>query len=68
MHPAASIVIFTTLTGAGYGLLFWLGIAAALQRLPHDRFFAGAALGVAFIAVTVGLVSSVFHLGRPERA
>lgn len=68
MHPAVSIVIFTTLTGAGYGLLFWLGIAAALQRLPQDRFFAAAALGIAFIAVTIGLISSVFHLGRPERA
>jgi len=23
MHPALSVIFFTTLSGAGYGLLFW---------------------------------------------
>lgn len=68
MHPAASIIVFTTLTGAGYGLLFWLGLLGTLQRLPDDRGFAVASLLLASVAVSVGLASSAFHLGRPERA
>ena len=68
MHPAASIIVFTTLTGAGYGLLFWLGLFGALELLPADPVFAAASLLLAFVAVSGGLVSSAFHLGRPERA
>lgn len=68
MHPSASIIVFTTLTGAGYGLLFWLGAAAALGLLPASPGFAAAALGLAFAAITAGLLSSLLHLGRPERA
>src|SRR5581483_5371303 len=30
--------------------------------------FAGIALGLSLTTVTVGLLSSTFHLGRPERA
>lgn len=26
MHPAPSVIIFTTFSGLGFGLLFWLGI------------------------------------------
>ena len=26
MHPAPSIIAFTTLSGLGFGLMFWLGI------------------------------------------
>ena len=68
MHPAASIIVFTTLSGAGYGLLFWLGLGAAIGILPADRGFGAVALGLAFVAVSAGLGSSVLHLGRPERA
>jgi sulfite dehydrogenase (quinone) subunit SoeC len=68
VHPAASIIVFTTLTGAGYGLLFWLGIAGALLLLPPDPGFAATALLLAFVVVSGGLASSAFHLGRPERA
>ena len=68
MHPAASIIVFTTLTGAGYGLLFWLGLASALGVLPGSQGFAAATLGLAFAAITGGLCSSLLHLGRPERA
>jgi len=68
LHPAASIIVFTTLSGAGYGLVFWLGIAAAGGWLRGDRGFGAAALGLALVAVTAGLLASTFHLGRPERA
>ncbi|TIU14946.1 MAG: hypothetical protein E5W40_05030, partial [Mesorhizobium sp.] len=30
MHPAFSVVFFTTATGAGYGLLALLGVLAGL--------------------------------------
>jgi sulfite dehydrogenase (quinone) subunit SoeC len=68
VHPSPSLIVFTTLTGAGYGLLFWLGLGAASGILPPDRAFAATSLALALVAVTGGLVSSVFHLGRPERA
>jgi DMSO reductase anchor subunit len=68
VHPSASIIVFTTLTGAGYGLLFWLGLGAAAGLLPPDRAFVLSALGLALLVVTGGLVSSAFHLARPERA
>ena len=28
MHPANSVIIFTTLSGFGFGLIFWLGLGA----------------------------------------
>jgi DMSO reductase anchor subunit len=68
MHPASSVIFFTVASGAGYGLLLLLGIGGALGWLPPDRGFGAAALGLALLAVTVGLVSSTFHLGHPERA
>ena len=34
MHPAYSVIIFTTMSGAGFGLLVWL---AALALLGQDR-------------------------------
>jgi DMSO reductase anchor subunit len=68
MHPAFSVIIFTTLSGAGYGLLWWLGLYAAASALPDNRIFAAASLVLALGAVAVGLISSTFHLGHPERA
>jgi len=68
VHPALSVIIFTTSSGAGYGLLAWLGILAASGNMPPDRLFGVIALGLALGAVTVGLLSSTFHLGHPERA
>jgi DMSO reductase anchor subunit len=68
MHPALSVILFTTLSGAGYGLLALIGILTPFGLLPSDRFFGLAALGLALGAVTIGLLSSTLHLGRPERA
>ncbi|HFD15612.1 MAG TPA: dimethyl sulfoxide reductase anchor subunit [Rhodospirillales bacterium] len=68
MHPALSIILFTTSSGAGYGMLFLLGLGAALGLLPTSRGFGLAACGLALGFVTFGLVSSTFHLGHPERA
>ena len=68
MHPALSVIVFTTFSGAGYGLLAWLGVLAPAGLLPAERGFGAAALGLALATVTAGLIASTFHLGHPERA
>lgn len=68
MHPAWSIILFTTSSGAGYGILFWLGLLAPFGALPAHRGFALLAFTLGLGLVTFGLVSSLFHLGHPERA
>ncbi len=68
MHPAYSVIAFTTASGAGYGLLTLLAVFAALGLLPADRWFGFTAFGLAFALVVGGLLSSMFHLGHPERA
>ena len=68
MHPAYSVIFFTTASGAGYGLVALLGIFAAFGWLPADRWLGGVGLFVGLALVTTGLLSSTFHLGHPERA
>ncbi len=68
MHPAPSVIVFTVASGAGYGLLAWLGVLAGLGLLPADRWLGVAGLGAAAALITGGLVASTWHLGRPERA
>ncbi len=68
MHPAYSVIFFTTASGAGYGLLFLLGLWAAFGALPPDPWLGVVALGLALGLVSAGLLSSTAHLGRPERA
>lgn len=68
MHPAYSVILFTTASGAGYGLWFWLGLriatSGATMSLAHDL----VTLILGGFLVTLGLLSSTLHLGRPERA
>ncbi|MEM8581712.1 MAG: DmsC/YnfH family molybdoenzyme membrane anchor subunit [Pseudomonadota bacterium] len=64
MHPAASVIAFTTLSGLGFGLLTWLGIDSS----PPTGWTAFAFFFLAFALSVGGLISSTFHLGRPERA
>lgn len=64
MHPAPSIIIFTTLSGLGYGLAAVLGLglldpATLATKIAH-------VLAIAMIGV--GLMSSTLHLGNPQRA
>jgi DMSO reductase anchor subunit len=68
MHPAYSVILFTTASGAGYGLLFWLAVLNAVGTLPSDRWFGFTGLALSLGLITVGLLSSTFHLGHPERA
>lgn len=68
MHPAFSVIFFTTASGAGYGLLALLGIGVPLGLLPADRGFGIAGMVLALGLITAGLLASSAHLGRPERA
>ena len=68
MHPASSVILFTSASGAGYGALIWLGIGAAVGDLPAGRWVGFVAFLAALGLITVGLLASMFHLGHPERA
>ncbi len=69
MRPAASILLLTTATGFGFGLLAWLGAYAALGLLPPEApVLLAAGITVSLIFASLGLAASVFHLERKERA
>lgn len=64
MHPAPSVIIFTTFSGLGFGLLAWLGFG-----YPDVRgWVAFAFFAIAYLCAVGGLLASTFHLGHPERA
>lgn len=64
MHPAPSVILFTTFSGLGFGMLFWLGLGMpAPTGLVAFVFFA-----LAYVLAVGGLIASTFHLGHPERA
>jgi len=64
MYPAPSIIAFSTLSGLGFGLMFWLGIGMpGSTGLVAFVFFA-----IAYALAGAGLIASAFHLGHPERA
>lgn len=64
MHPAPSVIVFSTLSGLGFGLLFWLGI----DPTPPTGLTAFVFFAIAYALSVGGLLSSTFHLGHPERA
>ena len=68
MHPAYSVIFFTSASGGGYMLLALLGLFGALGILPVDPVLGVVGFGLGFVSVTAGLLSSTFHLGHPERA
>jgi DMSO reductase anchor subunit len=68
MNPAYSVILFTTASGAGYGLLALLGLVGFNHGAASSFFFGLVAIVVALGLITIGLLSSTFHLGHPERA
>ena len=68
MHPALSVILFTVLSGAGYGLLALAGLSGLLGVVPSDPVIGGLALGAALVLITLGLAASTRHLHHPERA
>ena len=68
MHPAYSVIVFTTASGAGLGLSAWLALFALLGLVPPARGLGLVGFTLALGLVAVGLLASTAHLGRPERA
>ncbi len=67
MHPALSVIFFTTLSGAGYGLWFLLALGV-LAGAPLPAPLRLAALLCGLVLVSAGLLASLSHLGQPQRA
>jgi DMSO reductase anchor subunit len=68
VNPAFSVILFTTLSGAGYGLLILIGLGAGFAPGAVQRTVAAAATLLALAMVAIGLMASFWHLGHPERA
>ncbi|HYD58079.1 MAG TPA: DmsC/YnfH family molybdoenzyme membrane anchor subunit [Burkholderiales bacterium] len=66
MKPAWSVVLFTTLAGAGQGLFLALFAADLLAKPARGFLFAGCVVALALLGA--GLLASFFHLGKPLRA
>ena len=64
MHPAPSIIAFTTFSGLGLGLLFWLGV----DPDAPTGWSAFAFFLIGYLLAVGGLMASALHLGRSERA
>ena len=64
MHPAFSVIVFTVLSGAGYGLAAVLG----LGLLDPSALATKIAHFLALAMISAGLLSSTLHLGNPQRA
>lgn len=67
MTPAFSVIVFTTLSGAGYGLLALLSVCAATGLIPRQFDLGVGGLGLALALIVIGLLSSLAHLGHPRR-
>lgn len=71
MHPALSVIFFTTLSGAGYGLLAWAGLLLCVPGVDGAsaplRGLLLWCLGLGLALVSAGFVSSLAHLGKPMR-
>lgn len=68
MNPAYSVIIFTTASGAGFGLLAWLAFSILTVPPASSPAYYLVAFGLAFALAIGGLLSSTLHLGHPERA
>ena len=64
MHPAPSVILFSVLSGLGFGMLAWLGIG----KPPMTGFFAFVFFFVAYALAVGGLLSATFHLGNPKNS
>jgi DMSO reductase anchor subunit len=65
VNPALSVIFFTTSSGAGYGLLAWTALAALTGQSPRPLL---VSIALALTLVSAGLLSSLAHLGKPQRA
>jgi DMSO reductase anchor subunit len=68
MHPAASVIFFTVSSGAGYGLAAGLILFALVGPSEVSPILAGGGFALSLAMIVAGLLSSLGHLGHPERA
>jgi DMSO reductase anchor subunit len=68
MRPTWSIIVFTCLSGAGYGVWFLIGAGIALDVYPYGRGSVLVPLAWGLILTSAGLLASLAHLGKPLRA
>ena len=66
MHPAPSIILFTILSGFGFGVITWIGILQYFSMVSSLEVISFSILG-GFFAV-IGLISSTFHLANKKNA
>ena len=64
MHPAWSVIVFTVLSGFGFGMMFWVGLGA----MDVSGVMAFSVVALSMGLAIIGLLSSTLHLGHPERA
>ncbi len=73
MHPAFSVIFLTTLIGMGQGLFLALytgqvySLVNVVPGTADTAQFYGGGILIAMIMLGLGLFSSFFHLGHPER-
>jgi DMSO reductase anchor subunit len=68
MHPALSVIFFTSLSGAGYGILAVAGVFFVTGLVPFQPAAATASLLAGLGLASAGLLISTAHLHHPERA
>ncbi|MDF0600597.1 dimethyl sulfoxide reductase anchor subunit [Psychromarinibacter sp. C21-152] len=64
MHPAPSLILFTVLSGLGFGLIAWTGLGLG----PAGIWYAWTVSVASGALVAGGLGASALHLRRPDRA
>jgi sulfite dehydrogenase (quinone) subunit SoeC len=64
MHPAPSVILFSTLSGLGFGFLCFLGWGA----LTPSGWLAFFLWGLGYGLAVGGLLASTFHLGNRKNA
>ncbi len=64
LNPAPSVILFSTLSGLGFGFLAFLGAGALIPSGWAAFFLWGLGYGLA----VAGLMASTFHLGNPKNA
>ena len=68
MYPSKSIIFFTVMSGTGYGIFIGLLFNILFIDISYDLNIRYVYLYLVLLMIVLGLLSSTFHLGHPERA
>ena len=67
MHPAPSVIVFTALSGLGFGLLAWIGLGYP-DTIEMVHWGAFSVYFVAYALAVGGLLASTFDLANVKNA